>query len=419
MRRALRGIERTMVEVGPLMGPDVVVGCFDGPLDPAILRRAVARLQMQHAALRCRVEGDSLVVGGPVPVSVDVVDGDWRWHAEAELGRPLRLHEGEAMRVVLAPGAVVLSVHHALVDGTSLLRLLRDLLTHCEALVDGTAGVVMCEPLAPAVLDSVQGAVWHDWVGPIAGWLAPYVVEHDQRTLLGEGVAEGPVRSVCAFGEGTRAGLERLAAACRAHDVTVGGAAMAAASYTVAGLRAERSGVLAPVAVEVEVDLRRRAVPALPSDRVGFHTGGVRTSTPPSDLDFWGLATWLKDDVERDIRHGLPRFAHALAEHLDWQPRHVPGAWVGVSNLGRFPHRMQYGAVRLTGVYGFNGAVPGGPAVMLWLRCVDGRLCFNAVGSAPTVSADELDALGRTFLDMLEHPSALRLADWAGARRAA
>ncbi|MEZ4319379.1 MAG: hypothetical protein R3F61_17830 [Myxococcota bacterium] len=418
MRRELRGLERTMVQVGPLMGPDVVVGCFEGALPAGVLRRAVDRLQMQHAALRCRVEGDELVVGGPVPVSVDIVDGDWRAHAEAELGRPLRLHDAEAFRVVLAPGAVILSVHHALVDGTSLLRLLRDLLDHCAAVSAGRNEPVTCEPLAPAVLDAVDGAFWQDLAGPVASWLAPHIVEHDQRSLLAEGAKEGPVRSVCVFGEGTSAGMDRLAAACRVHGVTVGGAAMAAGSFALGRVRAARTGVLAPVAVEVEVDLRRRADPVIPGDRVGFHTGGVRTNTP-GDLDFWSLARWLKADVERDIGLGIPRFAHCIADGLDWQPRSAPGAWVAVSNLGRFPHRTTYGTLVLTGVFGMNGAVPGGPAVMLWLRCVNGRLCFNAVGSAPTVTRAELEDIGHVFLGLLEQPCALRLSDWAGARRAA
>jgi hypothetical protein len=395
------------------MGPDVVVGCTDGPLRPGVLWEAVSRLQMQYATLRCRVEHGQLVVGGPLPVAVEWVDGDWRDHAELELSRPLRLHDGEAFRVIRTPGAVILSVHHALVDGTSLLRMLGDLLEHCRAVAMGEPAEWVCEPLAPAVLDAVSGPRWHDWVAPFAGWLAPWVVESDQRTLLAEGAREGRVHSVTVFGEGTREGLARLVGSCRAHGVTVGAAAMAAASFATGRFRAERSSRLAPVPIEVEVDLRRRADPPLPSNRVGFHTGASRTATPQADLDFWSLAQALKTDVERDIHYGLPRFAHALAERLDWAPREAPGAWVALSNLGRVATPLAHGPLRLTGIFGMNGAVPGGPAVMLWLRCVDGRLCFNAVGSAPTVDREALQRIGRDFMAILEAPRALRIGEWA------
>lgn len=409
MRRPLRGLEKTMVQVGDTMGPDVVVGEVRGSLPAGVLRRAAEMLQRQYATLRTRVVGNEILVGGPRPMSFEVVSGDWQLFAELELARPLRLRSGETMRVVYVPqdGVIILSVHHALVDGTSLLVLLRDLLGHCAAVLSGDLEEPPCVPLAEAVMDSVAGAFWHAPVGGVLAAAAPLVVQAEQHVFLGQGMKEGTLRSNVVFGEGTVGGMKRLRAACAIHGVTIGAAAMAAGAFAMGRVRGERVGWWKPTDVEVEVDLRRWANPPLPTDRVGFHTGGVRVDA--EDVDFWTLARTLKDRVSRQIDHGVPRLSHVIAEHLDWEPRSMPGSWVAVSNLGRFPHPTTYGSLELEAVYGMNGCVPGGPAAIFWLRTLNGRVCFNAVGSAPTLSTEELKAASAEFLEILENPSAGRL----------
>lgn len=419
MGRALRGIERTMVQVGGAMGPDVNVAIVAGDLPAAVLRRAVGLLQARYEALRARLVDGRLEVQPMGFPSVEVVAGAWQHFAEAELYRPLRLDRGEAFRVVFAPesGAVVLSVHHAVTDGVSMQVLVADLLALCVDLIEGRASAEHVVPLAPAVLDAAPGGWWHGAVGAVGAAAAPWIVEFEQRGMLGEGAVEGPMNAVCAFAEGSPEGLDRLAAACRAHGVTVGAASMAAVSFAVGRLRSVRTGSLQPVGVEVEVDLRRRG--GLPADRVGFHTGAVRADRPSAELDFWSLARSLKSEVETDITRGIPWLAHAIADRLDWSPRSVPGVWAACSNLGRYPHPEVDGPLRLTALYGFNGAVPGGPAVIVWVHGIGGRLTLNAVGSAPTVNRAELERVLADVRALLERPAALTIdACWPVARAA-
>lgn len=421
MERTLRGLERTMVQLGGAMGPVLLVARVQGPLPPRILRRAVELLVRRHDTLRVRLDGVRLEVQELAVASVDVVGGDWEGWVQSELGRPLRIEAGECFRVVqvIEDDRVILAAHHALVDGMALQQLLVELLETCAALVDGTGDAPEGPrvPLAPALLDAMPGRWWESLAGAAGAAVGPLVVGAEQRALLADGARQGPLSSGCAFAEGSTRGMDRLRAACAVHGVTVGAAAMAATSFAVGRLRGALGGPLAPVAVEVEVDLRPRA--GLAAERLGMLTGGVRTDEPEPDQDFWTLARSVRAEVERDIRMGIPRLAHEVADRLPWTPRDAPGIWAACSNLGRFPRDPRFGPFTVTGLHTLNGAVPGGPAVIVWVHGVGGRLCLSAVGSGPTVDPAALPGVLDDVRRLLEHPAALRLPAWAPAARAA
>lgn len=169
MRRALGSFE-TALTLTCDHSPFVVVLVLqleDGP-SPERLRRALDSLQARHPPLAARIverSGRFAYEPGAPAISLEArprrADGDWRAVAEEELGRSLDRATGPLLRCLhldAASGAgvgparseIVLTFHHAIVDGASATSLVAELLRLCAG--DGEeAGTAAATPALPAV----------------------------------------------------------------------------------------------------------------------------------------------------------------------------------------------------------------------------------------------------------------------------
>jgi hypothetical protein len=237
------------------------------------------------------------------------------------------------------------------------------------------------------------------------------------------------VRSVVAFRRGSRAGFARFLATAKAEGTTVGGGFMAAVHFALAR-HARRAGALAdgPVTlpIEVEVNLRTRAQPAVRDDAVGFWVGGTRAAFPVArELPFWTVARALSYRVQEQIGWGVPSLVHHAMDGADWygdlaaagidvRANGGAGALANVSNVGRWPHATAFGSAVLDEVYGLNGCCLGGPAVIAWLRSIDGRFTYDTVANAAVVDRGALDLLQDEIVALTEREDtrSLTLGDW-------
>ena len=218
-------------------------------------------------------------------------------------------------------------------------------------------------------------------------------------------MGRGPIRSLCAFRRGSAAGLARLREATAREGVTVGQVALVATASALADRGA--------VPLDVEVDLRRHAGPAIGDEVVGLYTGGVRVSV---DLDrgFWDAARSAGRQLRTLIAWNVPVLVHVAMDASD--PRRVldeagcdlalPGVAPNVSNVGRYPYPVDHGSLVLREVYGGNGVVPRGAPLMVWLRGLPDGICYNAVGAAPFVSRGTLERVLDSVVALCESPPA-------------
>ena len=77
---------------------------------------------------------------------------------------------------------------------------------------------------------------------------------------------------------------------------------------------------------------------------------------------------------------------------------------MNVSNAGRYPYEQKHGDLRITEIYGLTGICLTGPALMVWLRFVDGRLCFNAASRASLLDQHDLEAIQDEIASLLDWP---------------
>jgi hypothetical protein len=168
--RELRGLEVVLAQLGDSMGPDLIVGRIEGPLRFDALREACFRLQQRHPSLRSAIvwpEGGvrkraRLRAHAPDRHALDVreIDGAavrWQDAAQQQSRHRFDLRHGFLLRVVWvrAPGGsgghLIICSHHAIVDGTSLMRLLHQLLEATVAVQQALEeGAPSAEAAAPA-----------------------------------------------------------------------------------------------------------------------------------------------------------------------------------------------------------------------------------------------------------------------------
>jgi amino acid adenylation domain-containing protein len=142
---------------------------LSGPLDAAVLERALDALVRRHEALRTvfdAVDGEPvqrILPESPFPLPVEPLPGDdagLRRRLAAEAARPFDLAAGPLFRALLLAGegehVLLVTFHHIVCDGWSTGILLRELSALYDAFARGEAS-----PLAAPALRYADYALWH------------------------------------------------------------------------------------------------------------------------------------------------------------------------------------------------------------------------------------------------------------------
>ena len=450
-QRPLRGLERAQLAFGGACYADLIVAEIEGTVALDALVDAAHALATRHAVLRSSLPadmGDPVRVAATVEVLPVVFTGEpWLRAAERLLAEPLM---GPSWRLVCAlgpPGAarfhLLLAVHHALLDGRSLSILLADLLKALDHVEQAAEGPALG---APAAAGRAAADLLPRWMTPLApllraGWraslgrggvlldAAPLAADANIPTLFAAlDIPEGPMSALCA--------------AARAQGASVGGALASAAWAATVALSSRRGTPrrrAQRVPVEAMVDLRRYLpeAAATSAEQVGMYAGGV-LALPASldEPDAWERARFAMQRTRQQLKWSLPLLPHLMFDGL-----RDPAAWLAasgtdlgrhggaaavthVSNVGPWALSARVGSRRILGVWSAAGAIRTGPALLLWLRTVEGRGCLSAVANGLVVSrgqlerfledaAAELDAMGRA------RPARPRLQAHEGGQRGA
>jgi hypothetical protein len=387
----LRGLQRTQTVLGGAGYADVIVAQITGALHRVDLDRALRALVLRHAVLRQRV---SVAPGvGPVvqEVAVDapplgVSRAPWQREVEFVLNVPFD-PAGASWRLRWVDAGtthhLILAVHHALVDGRTLSVLLAELL----AALDG-AELGPPIPLAPAALDLAPR--WPRLVAPLARRVFAW---HTRRAkantpLPGRRLHTGePIQTIFAARTLPKAALDALRKEGKKREATVGGALVWATWHATRTLSGD-------CAVEMMVDVR----PLLPgAPDVGMYAAGVLALRGQQAPTAWGQAAIATKQVHRQVKSGLPLLSHAIFEGVDadrWLAAHGvdlaenggTGSVAQVSNVGQWSSPTTYGDRKLAAVCSATSSIPLGPALMVWLRTVDGQGHLSAIGNAACVT---------------------------------
>jgi hypothetical protein len=159
-KRTMHGLEVVMSQIGTSMGPDLIIGRISHTINISLLTEAAYRVQQMHPLLRASIrwpDGDSarpvFYIHQPdkalLQIEEKVVSLDhktdenreyWQVIAEEQASLTFDLKQGYFLRIIWIPesegdgGHLICASHHAVVDGTSLMRILNQLLSEILAI---------------------------------------------------------------------------------------------------------------------------------------------------------------------------------------------------------------------------------------------------------------------------------------------
>lgn len=437
MRRELGRFETAAALTSEHAPFNVVVGVrLAGGLDPEGLRHALDALQGLHPLLGVRIveragrrayEGDGTP---PVPLRLLPRDGEeaWREVAEEELNRRLDAARGPLLRCALladpagpaAPSELLLTFHHAIVDGASASALVERLLALCDPAVRG-AGDPALEPLpAPPPAETLFPPAWRGLRGRLR--LATFVARQaaDELAFRLHGGARRTARPTppgtraarcrilpVALGAGETAALVR---ATRRERMTMNAAL--AAAFLLAACRHLRGARVSPLRYMTFADLRPYLRPPVPAEGLGACLAMLRhTIEVAPDDELWDLARDVSAQVAAGFRRGEKLASALLAETV---MRHVLRRGSGrmaataVSYAGpvRLGGPEGSASPRVRGLHAFVSNFRLGPEYTALARLFAGELCLDILYLDSDMDEPLARAMAGDVLDTLRSAAA-------------
>ncbi|WP_263359672.1 phthiocerol/phthiodiolone dimycocerosyl transferase family protein [Acidicapsa ligni] len=322
-----------------------LIGEVQGPIDADTLRKAINSVQRRHPLLTVSIDSSFNRVphfrrtGSPIPLRI--AEGlSWEEEVSRELRTPFDPAIGPLLRVVFMPGAessiVIVTSHHAIADGMSLIFVLRDLLK-------AAAGQHL-EPLPePVPIDEIFGYSTRTSSAP--------GVDFKYSRVCEEAVY---VKSTTLTVDETRSLHERARQeGTTIHGVLCGALALAARELNPA-FREEDFRIFNPI------DLRK-AVNLQDQFQFAFIAGQIKFP-PHTDASIWDMARAAPSVLAplKSFEGGgaVINFLHQLAdEDIDVER----GAEIiqiyfneqaSISNVGILPYESTFGDLKLVAVWG-------------------------------------------------------------------
>ena len=386
MERQLGGLELQFLKqsqqgAGNMCGVITLEGAW--PL--ARLSVACEELMIRYPRLGGVIEGDRFC-RPPIPLSIPLtiipregVD-HWRQLALAELKRS---YEGALIYIHVLDGGeeseILLSLHHSLGDGLSVVALFHSLLTVL-------AGGHLPPLPARAALDSHIPARFLGWRGRLGTifyvartlWRAPRRLF--RLAPLGEPATVHTELASCRLSQEL---TQRWTQALKNFDLNLFAGVCALVMLT---LRADKREKMA-FGINSPVNLRSSLKPAIAADDLGLYISGLLTFYQVlPDIDIYTLAHEVSAKIKQGIAAGEPFYLLRLLRPEEEQ-KHTPQRKAegfaarlrpsfNISNNGRIPPFPPVGTAR---VVNYRGTVALWPqdTLMLCLATYDGRLGFE------------------------------------------
>lgn len=387
-QRRMSGPERRFL---PLPNANIVMGArIRGQVAPGLLQSAVLKVQQKHPLLgvRIRLEEDATgwftqadVPEIPIAIKPRVADEDWTTVAAEEQRQAFAIEIGPLVRVNLLQSPdvsdLILTAHHSICDGRSLVYLIRDILIHLgypgrEPPSQTVWPIAATEALPPSVC---------------VGRLTRFIINRLNRKWNRKGISFDQQdyqalhqdfwqrhRTAILRCELTATQTAALVARCHQEGVTVNSALYAAFLKAQQQIQGNATGSVHTILVPV--DLRDRLTQPV-DEAVGFYVSiilfklRIRPQQP-----FWQLARLLDRKIDHQLTNKnifdaqkislvSPSFLDGVvfAKHgrcndkmavRQVKRKHLDQLFAGtiVSNLGRINIPMDYGALHLEALLG-------------------------------------------------------------------
>jgi hypothetical protein len=420
-RRQVAGLEHAMrITDGFVPFNVVIVLRIEGELAPATLRAALDTLQRRHPLLRTTV----IDVGGKPffqfdaagPIALETSErpapDSWIAVAEEELARRLDLVKGPLLRcrylLGQSCGDIVVTFQHMIVDATSAVAFVRDLLSLCAGQTPDDPGDTVDEgrfSAADLFPSQYKGA---SFAGAVAAFMGRQGADEASFQWRSIGVRKPsigheskcrilPIRFPAPL-------TQTLIQESRRYRVTVNsilGAGLLSAVH-----RQLYAGVRAPLRHLVFADLRPRLEKSVPERMLGCFLTMIRfTVMAEPGRDIWALARDMQEATARAERSGERQLAFKLSPNvlriiLNQRAFRWCATAFSYGGAPRLP--VEYGTFELTGLHAFPANWTTGPEYSALVRLFRGELWWDMLYLDCDMDAAKAQAIAQDVRTILE-----------------
>ncbi len=383
----------------------VVVRVAPAP-DSGRLAEALARAQHRHPMLSARIDGRRFVYGDVPAIPLRVVERtsepDWVAAAERALNEALPVATGPLAAATLLrgddAGELVVSFHHAVVDGASAASLLDEILD------PAAASEALPVPDSADALDPLDGLRAR---ARLAAHLAREMAR-EPRYRLAMKRAGGPgvdrrARTQIAHATLHEDATASVSQAARRRRLTMPSVVQAALLTAMNRARYPELSVL--LRTFSLADLRPRFDPPVTGQPLACYV--ALTSQDISmhpEQDIWDVAATVQTAVEASVRGNAKFLAARAAKPLMRLAAAAKRPRMGntaLSFTGATGLRDRYGPMEVRGVHAFVSNLPIGPEMALRGGVADGRLSLDATTLDTDMDRPQMHALLDGVLDVL------------------
>lgn len=394
--RPLAGLERAMRITDEFVPFNVVVMLrVEGALDPSALRAALDVLQRRHRLLRTGVVGPAkkpffhFDSAGSIPLEVGErkADDGWIAVAEEELGRPFDLPAGPFMRCCYlrgqSGGDLIITFQHMIVDATSVVALVHDLLALAAGRATAGDGEIADEGKLPASALFPGKYRGVGFASALAAFMARQMADEAWFRWHSRGVRKPPI-----FDKGNCRILPirfpapltaALIQASRRTRVTLN--SILSAGLIAAIQRRLYPSPRVPLRHIVFADLRPRLRSTIPERMLGCFLTMVRFSVMVErDGDFWALARDVQESTNSAERKGERFLSYVLSPGLIkviLSQRAFRWCATAFSYSGALNLPVDYESFELTEVHAFPSNWTTGPEYSALARLFRGELWWD------------------------------------------
>jgi hypothetical protein len=354
--------------------------------DPDRLGAALGMLQRRHPLLQARIRNYHFEILPEPKLDYEVWErqGGTQWleTVEQEMNTHLEVAAGLFRCVYLygeARGDLVLTFHHAIMDASSGVDLLDELLKACAAPVERPPleWVPPVEARFPPAFKGWRGAV------AMLKYAASQMGDELSYWRHVRGKRVPPVR---VGGRGFPATLvlpgnlvDALARHSRREGVTLN--SLLNAALVLAVNRHLYEGRRTPMRTFTFADLRPYTTPPTPPEHLANYISMLRfTLDAAGGDDVWELAGRLHGQIYPALKRGDKFIASRMSESLMkifLTLRSLRMGAVGLNYGGSVPLAAEYGRIKVTGLHGFLSSMDIGPEVSAQARLFNDELWFD------------------------------------------
>ncbi len=367
------GLVEELYETLHSMGAEIYVNIasIQGRLSLDVLKAAIDLLQKRHPLLQVHLQksddGFYFCANGTLAIPLRTIDRQqeqqWLEIAEDEM---LQKFSGEfepLCRITLlqtseqlGSNELIVTFHHAIADGISVLHLMHDLLSYYQQLVEGIPiAPIDTLPMLPP-LDRLLETCLSEADAADRTQVTPKPTSPSPIMIVEQTAPVGDRQTRLITREFNQLLMSQLKSRCRDEQTTVHGALCAA--MILASVKELSSEVPVLVSCGSSVNLRASCFPLVEPSHLGCFASYVTTTHhAEQNTHFWKLARECQSEiyqlVSRKVPHRLASNRELIhkyqASFLAQLAEHNMGriTTTHISNLGQFDYSKSYGSIRL------------------------------------------------------------------------